>query len=350
VLTFLAPAVAAVAAFALAVVPPIGVPESDPTTEGLFPAPPGYLLPWPGGEIQTVTQGEETSFTHNGLAAYAFDFDLAYDTVVAARSGKVALIRDDSNIGGCNAIFSSATNFVLIDHGDETSSLYLHLAYGSVLVEPGDLVEQGQPIAISGETGVTCGGDGGPGAHLHFQVQRTGDGGYFKQSLPIAFDDVPSNQGVPQEGRSYVSGNFGKGQPQKIKLTPRRVARVFNPVATPADASLIEADPNHIVTPTPEAAAPGEDGAPEWPTPGPDTATAEPDTATPEPDTPTPAPDTPTSTHTAPPPTATATATDTPEPAPTDTPTPDFAATQAVLSAEETASAEPTADPGTPAP
>ena len=35
-----------------------------------FPAPAGYLLPWAGGEIHAVNQGEETSFTHNGLAAH----------------------------------------------------------------------------------------------------------------------------------------------------------------------------------------------------------------------------------------------------------------------------------------
>jgi hypothetical protein len=329
------------------------VPEGDETNEGLFPAPPGYLLPWPGGEIQSVTQGEETSFTHNGLAAYAFDFDLSYDTIVASRSGKVTLIREDSNSGGCDPSFSSATNFVLIDHGDGTSGLYLHLAYDSVLVNPGDVVEQGEPIAISGETGVTCSGDGGPGAHLHFQVQRTGEGGYFKQSLPIAFDDIPDNEGIPQEGRSYVSGNFGKGKPQKIALTPRRVPRTFNPVAVPANPALIEADPNHVVTPVPTEDVPAarEDATLEWPTAEPDTATPEPDTATPEPDTPTPAPDTPTSTSTAPPPTATPPATDTPAPPPpTETPTVQAAATQAILPTEDSPTFTPTQDDATPTP
>ncbi|MBF6599840.1 MAG: M23 family metallopeptidase [Dehalococcoidia bacterium] len=228
-----------------ALLPPLHVPGvPDAPHASLYPAPPGYLLPWTGGEIHGVTQGEDTSFTHNGAAAYAFDFDLNYETVVAARSGKVTMVKADSNSGGCNSSYSSQTNYVVIDHGDGTSAAYMHLAYRGVLVKPGDLVEQGQPIAVSGETGVTCSADGtGPGPHLHLQVERTQPGQYFTQSLPIAFDDVSTTNGVPREGQSYVSENFGGGKAQTVKLTPRRVPRVFNPVARPKYPMLQEAPP-----------------------------------------------------------------------------------------------------------
>jgi len=266
---------AALATFTLiaAVLPPIVVGGEKREVDPVFPAQPGYLLPWQGGQIQDVTQGEETSFTHNGGAAYAFDFGMSYDTVVAARSGKVTLVRDDSDIGGCNAIFSSAANFVVIDHGDGTSALYLHLAYASAKVKIGDEVKQGTPLATSGATGVTCGaGNKGPGAHLHFQVQRTG-ASYFQQSLPIAFDDIAKNEGVPFEGQSLVSGNYAPGQPQKIKQTPHRTERVFNPVAVASNPLLVEALPTETPTALP---APSE-------TPVPPPADAAADTATPEP-------------------------------------------------------------------
>ncbi|MEX2247485.1 MAG: M23 family metallopeptidase [Dehalococcoidia bacterium] len=323
-----------------AVVPPIHTPGLADGEEALYPAPPGYLLPWAGGEIHSVSQGEETTFTHNGLAAYAFDLDLSYDAVIAARPGRVTLIREDSNTGGCSALFSSSANYVVIDHGDGTSALYLHLAYDSVLVQPGDLIERGQAIAVSGETGLTCADDeSGPGGHLHFQVQRTEENRYFTQSLPVTFDDVRAGEGVPAEGTSYMSGNYGRGKPQKVKLIPRRVERPFNPVAKPADPTLIEADPAPVAPPadaiaeTPEPEVPADTPLPE------DTAEPEPtetatETPTPTPthtptatwtpvptETPTPLPDTAT-----PEPTATDTveaATDTPEPAPTDTPTPE---------------------------
>lgn len=357
---FVVSALVAVVTVFLAAVPPILLPSGGRNDEDLFPAPPGYLLPWAGGEIQNITQGEETTFTHNGALAYAYDIGINYDTVVAARSGKVVMVREDSNLGGCSSIFSNSGNYVVIDHGDGTSSLYLHLAYDSASVKPGDLVRQGDPIAIAGETGVTCSDDGtGPGAHLHFQVQKTSDASYMTQSLPVAFDDIPDNNGVPVEARSYVSGNFGRGKPQKIKLTPYRVPRVFNPVAQPENHGLVEAVPAPPPVPTAEAPAPppGDAPAPETP-PIADTATvtAEPtetpepdDTETPEPtvtptQTPTPAPsNTPTSTPTQP-----AAPTQPPPPPPTEVPTqapPPPAPPTTSLQADTPAAAEPPPPP-----
>lgn len=309
-------AVVAVVTVVAAVLPPLNPPGTSPADDAPFPAPAGYLLPWAGGEIQAITQGEETTFTHNGLNAYAYDFGLIYDTVVAARGGKVAFASDASNIGGCSSFFSNASNYVVIDHGDGTSSLYLHLAYASVTVKPGEIVRQGQPIAVSGETGFTCSDvDAGPGPHLHFQVQRSSDTNYFSQSVPVAFDDIPRNNGVPEQGRSYVSGNFGQGKPQKIKLTPYRVPRVFNPTARPADPTLVQAQPLAAPAPAPAGDMPVEGApAPEPAAPGAvDTAVAAVETATPD-ESPTERP-----TRT---PTPSATPTQTPAPAPTDTPIP----------------------------
>jgi murein DD-endopeptidase MepM/ murein hydrolase activator NlpD len=315
----------------LSTIPTAGLPSRDPGPGPVYPAPPGYLLPWEGGRIHDVTQGEETTFTHNGRLAYAFDFNLNYDTVVAARSGRVTHLRMNSNAGGCGGEFAGAANYIVIDHGDGTSAQYLHLAYASSELALGDLVRQGEPIAISGETGITCTGideDINPAPHLHFQVQRNTDSESFtQQSLPVTFDDVPDDEGVPQEGESYVSGNYGPGKPQKIQLTPRRVPRPFDPRAVPADPNMFEVveetptpEPTTTETTTATATMPVEPGATETPIP----------TETPLPeDTPTPGP------------------TDTP-PAPTDT-TP-----TAEPSPEPSLPAEPSPEPtpeaeGTPA-
>ncbi len=313
-----------------AIVPAINIPGRPGTGAPLFPAPPGYLLPWAGGEIHTVSQGEETTFTHNGLAAYAFDFDLSYATVVASRSGKVVMAYAGSNSGGCSRFYSNSTNYVVIDHGDGTASLYMHLAYDSVTVNVGDSVAAGQPIAISGETGVTCSDDGrDPGPHLHFQVEKFEPDHYFTQALPIAFDDISNNKGVPMDGRSYASGNYGNGKPQKIKLTPYRVSREFNPQAVPLNADLIPQEP--VAGPTPTSTETPTETATATSTPRPlaeslitpiPTNTRVPeDTATPQP-TSTPVSDPPSATP--PPSVATATqapVTDTPVP-PTSTSTP----------------------------
>jgi len=332
-LAFLASALLGSITLIAAIVPAINIPGRPGTEPQLYPAPPGYLLPWAGGEIQDVTQGEETTFTHNGLAAYAYDFGLSYATVVASRSGKVVMAYAGSNSGGCSRYYSNSTNYVVIDHGDGTAGLYMHLAYNSISVNVGDVVAQGQPIAISGETGVTCSDDGrDPGPHLHFQVERFEPDHYLTQALPVAFDDISNNSGVPIEGRAYASGNYGKGQPQKIALTPYRVSREFNPRAVPLNADLIPKEPVAIPTSTPTQTPTATDTplplAESLITPIP-TNTRVPDaTPTPEPtSTPTPPPPTP-----APPPSATATpapptntavvpATHTPTPpAPTNTP------------------------------
>jgi murein DD-endopeptidase MepM/ murein hydrolase activator NlpD len=346
-LAFFASAILGATTLIAAIVPAINIPGRPGTEPPLFPAPPGYVLPWAGGEIHGVSQGEETTFTHNGLAAYAFDFDLSYATVVASRAGKVLFTYAGSNSGGCSRYYSSSTNYVAIDHGDGTVGLYMHLAYDSVSVKPGDLVERGQPIAISGETGVTCSDDGkDPGPHLHFQVERFDPEHYLTQSLPIAFDDIPEKGGVPVEGRSYVSGNFSRGKPQKIKLTPYRVSREFNPKAVPLNADLIPkepvAAPTSTPTETPTATETPRPLAESLITPIPtntrtpsETPTLEP-TATPEPPTPEPPPPTappPTATNTPAPPTNTATI------APTSTPTP--APATATSTPAETATAVP---------
>jgi murein DD-endopeptidase MepM/ murein hydrolase activator NlpD len=340
-LPFLASLVAVSVSVVSAILPAIAIPGHPGTTGPAFPAPPGYLLPWSGGDLHTVTQGEETSLTHNGTAAYAFDFDLAYETVTAARGGKVTMTRQSSNMGGCSPLFSQAANYVVIDHGDGTSGLYLHLAQDSITVHVGDVVEQGQPLAISGETGLTCSDIGNnPGPHLHFQVERTDAARYISQSLPVAFDDISRNEGVPLQDQTYMSGNYGRGKPQKIRLTPRRVARSFNPVAVPADPALIEALPVPepaaadvlwpTFTPEPEGWFMGGPPAPtRTPRPEPTATETPPDTATPLPP--------PTSTP-VPPPTATPIP---PTAAPSDTPTPVPDTATATPTPTDTATATP---------
>jgi murein DD-endopeptidase MepM/ murein hydrolase activator NlpD len=338
VLFALVSAALAMCTFMLSTISTAALPSRETGQGPVYPAPPGYLLPWAGGSIHDVTQGEETTFTHNGRTAYAFDFNLNYDTVVAARSGRVSMARMTSNAGGCGGEYASAANYIVIDHGDGTSGLYLHLAYASSEVEVGDLVRQGEAIALSGETGITCTGvedDVNPAPHLHFQVQRTEDGGsYMQQSLPVTFDDVKDDEGVPQEGESYVSGNFGPGKPQKIKLTPRRVERPFDPRAVPANPTLFEVKDD---TPTPEPTMTETATATATPTPLPGDIEFPTPTDTPEPeDVETPEPE------------ESATERPTPEPTavpPSPSPEPTAVATAAAGGAGEPAPDDPSAEP-----
>lgn len=74
-------------------------------------------------------------------------------------------------------------NTVIIDHGTGEFSFLAHLAQGSVRVETGDTVEQGQVIGLLGNSGSS------DGPHLHYHLMD-GPVMYRSNSLPTRFSNV----------------------------------------------------------------------------------------------------------------------------------------------------------------
>src|SRR2546427_208093 len=62
--------------------------------------------------------------------------------------------------------YTSYGNMILVDHGLGLATLYLHLSKMNVAV--GDVVERGQIIGLSGDTGYVA------GPHLHVSVKIGG--------------------------------------------------------------------------------------------------------------------------------------------------------------------------------
>jgi len=160
----------------------------------------GYKLPTAAGEPWVITQGPYGTFSHWGNALHAFD--IAPRTgrcVVAMKSGVVYThdlgLRQDHR-------HRSIGNYITIDHGNGEYSHYAHLATGTFVVRNGQRVEQGQALAVAGNSGYTL-GEGG-GYHVHVSVTRAL--AISAPSIPFQFEDL-SGWSRGSANRTVVSRN-----------------------------------------------------------------------------------------------------------------------------------------------
>jgi murein DD-endopeptidase MepM/ murein hydrolase activator NlpD len=148
-----------------------------------------YKLPYACGDAFTCSQANFGS-SHQCSQAYAWDFAMPRGTPVhAARGGTIAYLEVRSPNGsqcydppGLLEACHNKANFIGIKHADGTVALYMHLQ--EMKVQKGDVVQQGQLIALSGNSGYTS------GPHLHFQLQND-CGIWFCSSVPVSFADAP---------------------------------------------------------------------------------------------------------------------------------------------------------------
>ncbi len=138
----------------------------------------GYRLPFEPGLDVPIHQGWNSTYSHNGRAAFAYDFGLHEGTPVLAAAGGVVTHAVDGFTACGGADLLRASNYVTIDHPDGSATHYGHMA--GVDVEVGQIVSSGEQIGLSGNTGFS-----GCQPHLHFarQVQ----GGPVTQSIPVYF-------------------------------------------------------------------------------------------------------------------------------------------------------------------
>ncbi len=129
-----------------------------------------YTLPYPKGKKYKIIQSFGGKFSHNKPhSKYAIDFGTKIgDTITAARGGIVFFVKEDSNEYCKSRRCIDKGNKVLILHNDGTMAHYVHLDFEGALVDVGDKVKVGQPIAISGMTGFTT------KPHLHLVMYKSG--------------------------------------------------------------------------------------------------------------------------------------------------------------------------------
>ncbi len=163
-----------------------------------------YYFPFAHGTKHKISQGFLGTFSHQNENSYAVDFNFDVGTeIYAARPGTVVEVKKDSNIGGRDVRYASFTNFILIVHSDGTFGNYVHLQYNGSFVVPGDTVEVGQLIGLSGNTGIST------GPHLHFDVRVPTLNGKM-QSIPIAFRGPNDEEIIPEVGRYYYAHHPGQ--------------------------------------------------------------------------------------------------------------------------------------------
>lgn len=166
------------------------------------PRPYVYGLPYPVGRTFSVLQGFHGAFSHRGSNEYAVDFDCPVATqVLATRPGIVVATNARAEGAGMTSEFMEykRTNFVLVQHDDGTLGEYMHLAPSGVEVRPGQRVERGQRLGLSGNTGFSS------TPHLHFQVMTAGSDGASAQSFPFKFAVAPNRVEEPVQGRRYTA-------------------------------------------------------------------------------------------------------------------------------------------------
>ncbi len=148
----------------------------------------GFLHPTKGNQ-----QGN--SQDHKGTQQFADDIGVNIGTnVYAMRSGTVLEVKEDVADLPANQKGSEAnqfnTNYVWIKLDDNDGvddnyrAIYLHLQKNSVVVNPGDRVNQGDLIARSGHNGWSN------EPHLHVDISRpNGSLWYQRQTVPYVWDE-----------------------------------------------------------------------------------------------------------------------------------------------------------------
>lgn len=179
---------------------------------------------WPIGSDETITidgilyaTGEPASVTltsyygtrsdpfGSGATGNHSGIDLAsgvgpgITNVIAVKDGTVVEAAtnlscvSNSNKDSCGGGYGY---YVMIEHNDGTTTLYGHLHQGTVAVENGDTVKQGQVIGLMGSTGQSTGN------HLHFEVRVNGS-----RVDPLNYVDVNNPRPKAFSGNiDYISG------------------------------------------------------------------------------------------------------------------------------------------------
>lgn len=180
-----------------------------------------YKIPLAAGESTYISDSYQTDPKPGPApdAGYTIDFDTEYGQMVyAARAGRVTVSAISGGIPDWYTVEVSRVDSILDSTSTrgngwrliQSTDMYRHLLEGSIQVNLGDQVVQGQPIGRTNNVGNN--------PHLHFQVMIS----YLtvsRKMVPTAFWDIRVQpQGFPERFETYVSQN----EPIGIELAPMK--------------------------------------------------------------------------------------------------------------------------------
>lgn len=164
------------------------------------------------GEPATVTItsyfGSTESFRISGHGAIdiAGVSEVGKVPVIAAKAGTVIYPTDASQTQFAdNGHYGSKDgggygNYVIIQHDNDTYTLYGHLAQNSITVKAGDTVSQGQVIGKLGHSGSST------GPHLHFEM-RVGENSSANRVDPLKYVDPKNPRPSSYASSACSAGN-----------------------------------------------------------------------------------------------------------------------------------------------
>ncbi|MEP3207135.1 MAG: M23 family metallopeptidase [Gilvibacter sp.] len=159
-----------------------------------------YALPYPVGKSYSIGLSNCGGGTHSEGQPDQFAINIIMpigSTVTASRHGTVMFVEES----GLN--YEDTNNMVIVRDEDGFFIQYQHLAPDGALVEVGDFVSYGQPIALSGASGLAN------SAYLHLVVTRFGDWRFpYRRSYPITFFNTSPNPHSLIQGETYEALSY----------------------------------------------------------------------------------------------------------------------------------------------